>query len=193
MKTEYTKTAEIFAKTFAAMHENLKTYIERNGGTIDDTGEIKGLQDNILTHVNIRNEQLNSLLNYYTESELLIKTLENKVKRLDIENAFLQKGRQGETYSNQKILKEIDFYMAYEVGEETTQDDFTDVLRQTKFFIELALKRKILIPFTPEHENKLKWANIFLDDSQALKQFFNKKKSKLVEIDPTVINTLKNA
>lgn len=190
MNDDYIKASETFTKVFKKMHDSLIEYIEKQGGTIEN-GEIKGLQDGILKHVEIRNDQLNSLLNYYTESELLIKTLENRVKRLDIENIFLQKGRQGETYSNQKILKEIDFYMSYEIDLETTLDDFTDVLRQTKFFMELALKRKILDPFTPEHENKLKWSIYFLDDNTSeLKTFFNNKKQKLGNIAPSVSKLL---
>jgi hypothetical protein len=185
----YIQAAENFTKVYQKMYNALIEYIEKQGGTIE-SGEIKGLQDGILKHVEIRNDQLNSLLNYYTESEIHIKALENRVKQLDIENSLLQKGRQGETYSNDKILKEIDFYLAYEVSEETTLDDFTDVLRQTKFFIELALKRKILTPVTPEHENKLKWANIFLENTHDLKTFFNNKKKKLGNVAPSVSNLL---
>lgn len=193
MQNEYQKSVEQFSKVYNKMTENLTAWIEKQGGAIDpETGEISGLTDNEMIHANTRSEQLNTLLEYHTTAELYIQRLENTIKRLDIENQLLQKGRAGQTYSNSKILQEIEFYMSYEVDTETTLDDFTDVLRQTKFFIELGLKRKIL-DLTPEHENKLKWSNIFLDDTAMMKQFFNNKKQKLGLIAPSVENALSHA
>ena len=176
---------EKLAATFAAMKSSLLAWAISRGGVKDREGCMSGLSHNDAIHFEIRNQQLATISDYSQACESLMSEQNMLIDRLRGEIRLLTTASREQMRSDDEVLKTIQILRGYEIGEETTLNDFEGSLRDTIYFFELGLKRG-LIDRTDLIDSKLDWAKWFLKDQREMKLFFNHKKNKLYSIHGSI-------
>jgi hypothetical protein len=165
-----------FSKTFADMRTRLLKWLTDNGGTLDTDGNISGLAPNLEIHFNGRNEQLNAILNYATAVAESLNAKSEEIATLKAHIRLLETAEREKSISNAATLDRISELLAWEIQKKHSMDDFRRAIKDTIFFVELGLKRK-LIESDERIQLKLHYSKLFLqNDAEARKHFFSRKK-----------------
>jgi hypothetical protein len=177
---DYKETYVAFSTTFAHMQEQLAAWVQGRGGTIDEEGYVNGLTPNDLIHYDKRNGQLEAMLEYVEAVEADRKEKGAEIDRLRTRLKMLETAQKAEKYTDDYVLKEVNFLRLWEIVEDTTLDDFKGILKETIFFFDLALKRKI-VEADERTLKKMQYSSAFLKNEEDLRYFFFNKKGKLKE------------
>lgn len=163
-----------FSITFEKMRMSLSEWVLKNNGGFDTEGAVTGLTDNNMIHFQSRNTQLESIITFFTESNNRIEQLKGQCERLKFENQMLKVALREQSIKDEDLRRNIEIYMAYEITEDTTLKDFIETMKDTFFYLDLAVRKKVL-ENTPSVQNRIKAAQWFTEDEKAAEKHYFKK------------------
>ena len=173
---EYADAYQRFATTYNGMLRRLNEWAMSKGGRFDDEGEMVGLDKNNQIHYDIRHTELTGLLDYVEAVELRDKRRIADIAQLKTENKLMQTAERERQLNNEAVMKEVTHYLSWRISDKDTLDGFRKVLKQTVFYLELALKRRLIEP-DEIVTLKIKYSKEFLlDDLRAKKHFFSQQR-----------------
>ena len=98
------------------------------------------------------------------------------IAQLKTENKLMQTAERERQLNNEAVMKEVTHYLSWRISDKDTLDGFRKVLKQTVFYLELALKRRLIEP-DEIVTLKIKYSKEFLlDDLRAKKHFFSQQR-----------------
>lgn len=174
----HSQTLSQFAKVFADMKRKLLEWAAIKGGAVDTEGCMAGLSDNDAIHFNIRNAQLGCLAEYSAEVENLIAVLQFENEKLKSQVRLLETANRESIRGDDFVMAQIEKWLAFKIELDTTEYDFEFALRETVFYLELGIKRKILEP-DERILKKINLSKLMLKDKFEFNFVFNNKKNKL--------------
>lgn len=181
---DYTEAYKHFSSTYTAMSKRLEEWVKYQGGSIDTEGYVQGLSEKNLIRYNTLNDDLSCMLEFVQAVEGDRKEKLSEIERLKTRCRMLETAAKAEKYTDAYVLQEVNFLKNWTIDLETNLDEFRQKLRDTIFFIELALKRG-LIPFDDWIEKKLRFSKLYVLDEEALKEAYFIKKKQLKTINQT--------
>lgn len=164
---QYKDIHAAYRRTCNEMLEALKKWVESKGGSIDAQGYVKGISESLLTHYEIRNEQLCNLLNFESCIEAERKRLEAENLKIEAKNKELLKLAQMPDSDLQQTA--LDLYR-WEVEKETGIDEFRKVLLKTVIYLDAACKRHLIVR-DAVIDRKIQHAVHFLQHEDEMKKF----------------------
>ena len=103
---------------------------------------------------------------------------------------LLESAEREKEVSNGMVLDRISELLSWEIEKKHNLDDFRKAMRDTIFFVELGIKRK-LVDFDKRTQSKLYWSKYYLQNEvEARSFFFNKKRRLEQESKNITIQTL---
>lgn len=185
---EYDDAYKQFAATYNGMLRRLNDWAVGKGGGFDGNGDMVNLEKNNQIHYDIRHAELVALLDYVEAVELRDKRRMADFQQLKTENRLLQTAEREQQLNNKAVLKEAVHYLTWRITERDTLDRFRKVLKETVWYLELAVKRQ-LIEADEAVLLKIRKAKEFLmDDNKAKRHFFNKQRELAHEAQERLSN-----
>jgi chromosome segregation ATPase len=181
---DYNEAYKQFSTTYTAMSKRLEEWVNYQGGKIDAEGMVQGLTDKLLIRYNTLNDDLASMLEFVQAVEGDRKEKLAEIERLKIRCRMLETAAKAEKYTDAYVMQEVNFLKTWTIDLETNLDELRQKLKDTVFFIELALKRQ-LTEFDEATQKKLINSKLLLQDEEELKKAYFLKKKKLKEANQT--------
>ena len=181
---DYNEAYKQFSTTYTAMSKRLEEWVNYQGGKIDAEGMVQGLTDKLLIRYNTLNDDLASMLEFVEAVSSDRKEKLAEIERLKTRCRMLETAAKAEKYTDAYVMQEVNFLKTWTIDLETNLDELRQKLKDTVFFIELALKRQ-LMEFDDATQKKLINSKLLLQDEEELKQAYFLKKKKLKEANQT--------
>lgn len=177
---DYKEAYTRFSTAYAGMAKRLQEWVRLKGGRFDTEGYVQDLSANFLVRYEQLNNEMSDMLDYVEAVEAERKAQAAEIHRLRTRCHLLEAAERAEKYNDVYVMQEVNFHKAWTIDEETSIDEFRQKLRDTIFFLELALKRG-LIEYDEPTEKKIMYSKHFLQSEEDFKDFYFSKKRKLKE------------
>lgn len=181
---DYKEAYTRFSTAYSAMAKRLQEWVVLKGGRFDTEGYVQGLTANFLVRYEQLNNEMSDMLEYVEAVEAERKAQWAEIHRLRTRCHLLESAERAEKYTDKYVMQEVNFHKAWMIDPETSLDEFRQKLRDTIFFLELALKRG-LIEYDEPTEKKISYSKHFLLNEEDFKDFYFSKKRKLKEAAKT--------
>lgn len=173
---DYDDAYKQFATNYNTMLRRLNDWAVSKGGGFDDNGDMLNLEKNNQIHYDIRHAELVALLDYVEAVELRDKKRIADFQQLKTENRLLQTAERERQLNNETVLEKAVHYLSWRISEKDTLDGFRKVLKETVWYIELALKRQLIERDEAVLLKIRKAKEFLLDDTEAKKHFFKQQR-----------------
>ena len=181
---DYKEAYTRFSTAYADMAKRFQEWVEFHDGRFDTEGYVVGLPKNLMIRYERLNDKMTAMLEYVVAVEAERKAQSAELHRLRTRCHLLEAAERAEKYTDAYVMQEVNFHKAWTIDAETSIDEFKLKLRDTIFFLELALKRG-LIEYDEPTEKKIMYSKLFLQSEEDFKYFYFSKKSKLKEAAKT--------